>query len=711
MLQTSAAFDTAISAPTRRVNARVTINYTDIFLDPTVEIQAHGTDYLLEDDSDIIITEDDLELKSEGQNVASRTGQSSNGRDQATYKWLSLEPTGFKNEFLLEDESDQIITEDGVDFLETEEAVPIPLNKLDGTWHFMPGTEAEATYNEVGWWGDFPSTDLDVVDGGQGLDLEFSARSVTSFKVVGDNLREEYPVDFTVAFYAGASLEGTETVVGNTLVSYSQDITKLDAITMVELQITKWSHPYRVCKILEISTGVFEVYSGNEITSVGVVEEREISNVNTVPTGNISSNEAELSIVNVDRRFDANNTSSKLYNLVKPNNRVDVEIGVITSSGGFEYVPVFTGWTQGWNVPEDAVDASVSARDRLNIMEQTKITTQSVVADDTFGDWFETVLQDAGLAITEYEIDPVLYGTIYVVPYGWFNDITHREALRILSESCSGAVYQDRMGLIRVKAVDYFESNDLESITTYTRAEYMNKTNQPIYENITNKISVTTNPLVLSTGQTVYQTTDNDKETIGSSAVTNYDISYTNTPVSSGVASIDPVVAGVTVTGSTLYAWGGTVEVTNTNGSSQDFRIKVVGTTYSVEGQKAETAIDQTSIDNNGEFFLSFPGNEFLQSTQMAGKIANSLLKSYKDPQRDLTINFEPGGNPAIELDDRISVVDLYQTKEYNIVSQSINYDGGLNMQLSGRFTTTTVLIAEDDQNIITEDDLFIVLE
>lgn len=711
MLTTSTAFDTAIADNVRKINARVTINYTDIFLDPTVDIEAHGTDYLLEDASNIIITEDDLEFKSEGNNIASRTDQASNGRDEATYKWLSLEPTGFKNEFLLEDESDQIITEDAADFIQTEVDVPIPLNTLDGTWHLMPGTAEEATYNEVGWWGDHPSTGTNVVEGGQGLNLEFSARSVTSFKVVGDNQRSEYPVDFTVAFYAGASLQGTETITNNTLVTYEQDITALNNITMVELQITEWSHPYRVCKILEMSTGVYETYNADDISRLGVVEQREISNDNTVPTGNIASNEAEIALINKNRRFDANNTSSRLYGLVKPNNRVLIEMGVLTSSGGFEYVPVFTGWALGWDVPENDIVASVPARDRLNLLEQTKITTQSVVAGDSFKDWFTTVLNDAGLAVTEYEIDPVLDGTIYNVPYGWFNDVSHREALKILSESCGAAVFVDRAGLIQVRAIDYFEANELDSLVTFNRSQYMDKTNQPIYENITNKISVTTNPLVLTTSQTVYQTTTNDPESINANSIAEYAIKYNTSPISAGVATVDPAVSGVTVTDYTLYAWGGTVEVTNTNGTSQNFRIKVVGTTYTVDGQKTETALDQTSIDNNGEFFLSFPGNAFLQTTQMAGKIANTLLSSFKDPQRDLTVNFEPGGNPALELDDRISIVDLYQTKEYNIVSQNISYDGGLSMQLTGRFTTTEILLTETGENLITEDNLFIVID
>ena len=109
---------------------------------------------------------------------------------------------------------------------------------------------------------------------------------------------------------------------------------------------------------------------------------------------------------------------------------------------------------------------------------------------------------------------------------------------------------------------------------------------------------------------------------------------------------------------------------------------------------------------------LNFKDNDFLQDTNLAGKIANSLIKNFKDPQRDLRVTFEPGGNPAIENDDRISIVDLYGTNEYNVISQQLNFNGGISMELRARVVSQTgIMITEDDDNLITEDDLFIVLE
>ena len=56
----------------------------------------------------------------------------------------------------------------------------------------------------------------------------------------------------------------------------------------------------------------------------------------------------------------------------------------------------------------------------------------------------EMILLNAGLTPEEYYIDPEL--TEYMVPYSWFNEQSHREALRKIAEACLGQVYCDRKG-------------------------------------------------------------------------------------------------------------------------------------------------------------------------------------------------------------------------------------------------------------------------
>ena len=76
-----------------------------------------------------------------------------------------------------------------------------------------------------------------------------------------------------------------------------------------------------------------------------------------------------------------------------------------------------------------------------------------------------------------------------------------------------------------------------------------------------------------------------------------------------------------------------------------------------------------------------------------------------------MTVIFEPGGNPALEMGDRINVTDLYQDKEYNIVTQQINFNGGLSMVQRGRVTRVVPMLTEDGQNMLTESGLIMITE
>lgn len=627
MLPTTPAFDTAIAANARNMRARTKINFTDLFNDPT----GSGS------------TSDD--------NRASQVEQVSNGRTSASHKYISLEGSWI----------------------------------LDGSYHPAP-TDAEAVGTEIGWWSDSISDGSGNFSSDAIVTATFSARKITSFSVIGDDKRIEYPVDFDVKFFDGVSLEFTEVVTGNTQVLYNKIISELNGIDSIVVEISKWSHPTMVAKLVEVSSSVILTFEDDLISNFTATEQRELSNNNSIPTGNIAAADLSLSLMNQNRIFDANNSDSPIFGLVKPNNKVEVEIAVKTTSG-FEYIPVFVGWTKGWNVPDNSITADVQALDILDFLNQTKITSSVVTAGDTFLDWFETVLQDAGLDNSLYNIDTTLNGTDYIVPFGWFSDISHRDALNILATASSAAVYQDKVGCIQVQSVDWFDSNNLSSEQTFTRSEYMDKSNQPIYENISNKIIVTTSPLVKTTSVTIYDTTAAEPETVAASTTETFTIFYTDEPVSDQVATIAPAVPGVSISTQTHFAWGSTIDVQNVNGVPTNFLFHVVGSTYAVQGKQTVTRSDTTSVTLNGVQAFRFEDNAFLQVKALAVQIADALLASFKDPERDLTINFAPGGNPALEQSDRITVTDRYQSKEYNIVTAVISYDGGMSQQIQGRIT------------------------
>lgn len=622
MISTSAEYQTKINAPIRKLYSKVVINYTDALLDPTITGSSTSNNYI------------------------SYPQQMVNGRTVMTHKWAELD--GQMN--------------------------------LDSSFKLCASTTESANFNEHGWWSAVRADGSGVINAtGQ---IEYSSRSVSGTYVAFDDQLEEYGVDYTIKYYNGVTLVKTITVTANTNINNQYSFTQINNIDKVVLNITKWSEPNTVVKCAEFTTQVIEEYTDEVLCNWSVTEEREISNDGFIPTGAISSGQATICLTNSNGRpFDANNITSRLHGLVKPNALVEIYLGVDTASG-IEYQPMFTGWCTEWDVPESTVEATTTARDRLNLITQTKITTD-VIKDDTFSDWFETVLNDAGLANTEYDIDTDLNGSDYIVPVGWFQGESHRRALELLSEGCNATVYVGRDKLIYVKKLDNFSGS---SVQTFTRDDYSDKDNQPVYGSVVNDITVITSPVVETTGVTVYETGSTDPENIGASTTSSFTITYSEKPVSD-ITTLDvfPVVAGVTVTGSTQYSWGAVVQVTNTNGTAKDFELRAIGSTYEVSGQKSVNRTDTASIDENGRVAFRYPETRFLQSKALAEDIADDSLASFKDAQRDLSLTFDVGGNPTIELGDSITVTDKYTSKVYKVISQDISYNGGSGVTLKGR--------------------------
>ncbi|QCX32449.1 hypothetical protein FDN13_01345 [Caloramator sp. E03] len=221
---------------------------------------------------------------------------------------------------------------------QTADAVTEPVGKiasLDGTWVLgedwvlAPGAD-EIETKQMGWWG----SQLAGADGSftahyPTLTVTFFSRPITQLKVVGDSKRDEYPVDFDINLYdTNGTILYTETVTDNTQVVWQNTLANpVTQVTKMDLIVKKWSHPGRQVKILEFFTSIQEVYEGDDILLIHLLEEREVSQ-GSLPVGNISSNEIDIRLNNASRKFDAGNKQSSLYQLLKQNRRIKAWLGL-----------------------------------------------------------------------------------------------------------------------------------------------------------------------------------------------------------------------------------------------------------------------------------------------------------------------------------------------------------------------------------------------
>lgn len=288
------------------------------------------------------------------------------------------------------------------------------------------------------------------------LTVRHRPRPVFELKVVGDAKRGEWPVEFEIKIYDQTNtLVHIETVADNQNVFWQKSIegTNLHDVAREELYIKKWSHPGRHAKIVEFFTSVSEIYEGDDILHLTLLEEREYS-TGSLSIGNITSNEIDIRLLNRDDRFVEGNIHSPYHNLMKPNRKIRAWIGPVLPSGIVEYQPLGTFWTQEWTVPEQELYADTTARDRMQILAESTYNCP-LVRNTNLYDRATHILQDAGLSSDEYWVDPELQE--HTVEWFWMEPRSHREALRKVVERCLGQAYADRKGVIRVEGPSFIK--------------------------------------------------------------------------------------------------------------------------------------------------------------------------------------------------------------------------------------------------------------
>lgn len=582
-----------------------------------------------------------------------------------------------------------------------------PLGKiicLDGSWHLdvrdwvlAPG-ESEVDRYQMGWWGtQLSQLDSTFVEPFPKLTTTFFSRPVRSLKVVGDSIRKEWPISFDIKLYnTSGTLVHTERVLHNTGTNWTKNIEPVNDIVKMELEIHQWSHHNRCAKVLEFFTSIQETYYDDDIITINLLEEREASH-GSLPVGNISSNELSIKLSNTDKKFDVGNKQSPVYNLLKANRRIKPYIGIQKTSGEKEWVPLGVFWSNDWDVPEDDVYVNIIGRDRLDQLRVTTYEKSQVQINKSLYDLAIDVLQDSGLKESEYWIDEELKQ--FIIPYSYFASQSHREALRKISEACLGQVYCNRYGVLRiegpsftlerilqVKENTFLQSEfpiEIDVIEAYgiSQEDYFKKNNPSRLSQVANRIEVETQPLRPTTEKEIYRS--NEQIPISAGQTKEFIIYFNHVPCID--VSLNLLGTG-TLIASTIYSYGAKIKVQS--GATGSFTIIANGKPLQIINKEKAIAIDTESIVDNGEIKYTFPNNPLVQTLDVAELIANTLLRYYKDTQRDVIMNWIC--NPALELGDIIATYDYLTEKIeergfYYITKQELDFDGALEAKLEGR--------------------------
>lgn len=553
-----------------------------------------------------------------------------------------------------------------------------------------PGDAEGAALYQMGWWGGTFAGPGGAFADPQYVRIKMVEQLVSTVAVVGDAALGEYPVDFTIKVFSGPSgsiLEDETVVVGNALVTREIAVGPVFEASAILLTITKWSDADAVIKICELYTSTVETYDGDEIMSISVLEENETKDA-TLPTGNITANELELSLNNVDDKFFPANDLAPLHAMVRKNRKIVVQLGFDIPGVGAEYVAMGTYWSGDWKVSENGTTASTTALDRLGRLRKMTYWSSEVYFDYTIGQLIDVVMVAARLQMVDlvYEVEAALYGAEYTVPVAWFPKDSFFEAIKTLSGASLGRVYADRDDVIQFLGPAEVGAFEYE----LTADDYYDRTQPEEWESVENRIEVTTQPLRLDPDEgeqvEVYRSSEDLEMLIGQAQ--EFTIEYSDKPVDlvtivAEAADGSPFVGTVT---SSEYAWGADIVVTCSAAGA--FRIVATGNVYTIDGKQIVVRIDEDSQFQYGEQRYSLKENALIQTEKLAAQIAGTLLETYKDPARDIELNWR--GNPNHKLDTVIRAPEYVRgavsnKSDFLTYKQKTKFDGTLRMSTSGR--------------------------
>lgn len=548
----------------------------------------------------------------------------------------------------------------------------------------------------MGYW----STAVSDANGDFSTPVDFTvymtdARPIYDLKIYGDDKLDNYPVDFVITLYdADSVLLHTETVTGNASYAWTKTLdTYVNSVKSMKVSISKISKANRSCIITEFFTAYGEWYYRDKILFLSVLEERDYKG-GTLPIGNVSANELVLRLSNIDNHFSPDNEASPIYNLMKKNRRIEAWIGIEvpmdeeTYGAEPEWIPLGIFWSQDWSVPQDEAYAEVVGLDRLELLRTTEFYSSQIYQNYTLYDLAEVVLQDAGLQASEYSIHADLDAV--TIPYAWFGRTTHRSALIEIAEAALATVYCARDGKI---VIDPY-SDETSPSYTLSSDRYFTKDSPLAFSEIVNYVEVRATPRVLAASLSdIYTETETFSvpAAVGGvpGTVTRFCIFDTDGDPCMDVQTptFTQSASGITIYSHTDYTWA--TEIVFQNASAVDENVTSVtiqGKILSKEGEKIAIAEDANSIRLNGKQALQEPvQNDFIQSKARAQDIADALLAAYKDPRRDVVI--QARGYTMSKLGERMTVqsLDGAFSDDYTITRQKLEYDGGMEVEMTGQ--------------------------
>ena len=335
--------------------------------------------------------------------------------------------------------------------------------RLDGSAELLP----TSGYGEQGYVGNA----LSDAEGRYGvtptITVSFSAAvgSITpGITIVWGEAYEEFADTFRVTVYSGNVTVWQETVTENRDVTsvLMKDATGFDRITV---EILKWCLPYRRARIKELVIGIRRTYTKSDL--MGYTHEMTVDALSAT----LPKSEIVFEVKNLNGEYNPDNIEGFTQYLMT---RQDITARYgYKLNGSTEWIKAGTFFLSEWDLPQNGITATFTARDALEYMND-------VYTGPVSGTLYEiatAAMNQAGLPLMEdgsirWTIDGLLKNINAPPNVELQEGTTVAEVLQYCANAACCVFYQDRSGLLHIEPLPDGETDyKIDRFVSYADSE------------------------------------------------------------------------------------------------------------------------------------------------------------------------------------------------------------------------------------------------
>lgn len=272
---------------------------------------------------------------------------------------------------------------------------------LDGTFRIYPDNYQGA--GQQGFAGDILSGDDGTYETPPWVQLNFANVSILqALSVYFPNADQDGVADtFTVEVLQGGTAYYTKTITGNTERQIDLDGFTVQVPDAIRVTVAKWSLPGRRIRTLEIIPGLFETWDGNMIAEFNVVQQASFSSA-SLPYGTCT-----LKMDNLDRRFEPRSKDGVFQSIEERQGiTVSIGVELPDGGSEYMPVGIYYQAAGGWTTGDNGITMQWDLVDIVGLIADREYIP-SATLPTTLDGWVASIVAQLGANFTGlYTVDP-----------------------------------------------------------------------------------------------------------------------------------------------------------------------------------------------------------------------------------------------------------------------------------------------------------------